>query len=218
MGTTKTARDGRVTIPIPGPYRLALSAATAAAHRATAIRKGVRFDPVADPSAGKNLDFKSIQTLFDYFEQAMVCAALSFQALEAFANISIDESLRDPKTVELEFRGQAVKWTSEEIQRQLSTEEKYSQALPTLTRIDLPKDRKLWASFKRLKRVRDSTVHLKSADFYVKGHLDRESLLHQLLDGDPRQMVRVAIDMMRHFTADADVPWLEHAEAQLKPS
>ena len=87
--------------------------------------------------------------------------------------------------------------------------------LPKLLSVSVPKRTKAWQPYRELKKVRDSTVHLKSADHYVRGRLDRESLYHRLLDRDPLGFPRTATKMIRHYCKQSPDRWLEAAEKRL---
>ena len=142
----------------------------------------------------------------------MVAATFSYQALEAFANQLVAEGLTG--TMRLERRDGPVDWDAEQIERWVSTEEKLSNVLPTLTSRADPKGTKLWQQVVLLKDIRDATIHLKSQNQYVRGRPDDQTLYFQLLNANPEDFPRWAIAMIRHFHGPGE-GWLAGAEAQL---
>ena len=124
----------------------------------------------------------------------MVVSAFSFQALEVFCNQSIGRSVRG--TTVVKRRGKRVSLTAEEIERQLSTNEKLSQVLPEIFDIPTPKGKKVWEPFKELQESRDSAIHLKSNHQYA---VDENTLYYQFLTGKFEHYPRAAADMISYF-------------------
>ena len=79
-------------------------------------------------------------------------------------------------------------WDSATIERRCSTEEKLAVILPALYQKPTPKGLKVWQHFVDLKEFRDSTVHLKSSNQYVRGRPDDQTLYFKLLSCDPLQL------------------------------
>jgi len=102
-----------------------------------------------------------------------------------------------------------------QLERSLGTNEKLTAVLPKLLSVSVPERTQAWQPYRKLKKVRDSTVHLKSVDHYVRGKLDRESLYHRLLDRDPLEFPRTATRMIRHDCRQSPDRWLEAAEERL---
>lgn len=100
--------------------------------------------------------------LFDFFERFISHVVFSFTALESFANEVIPSGYSyttiDKKT------GQSVTYDRNEIERYVSLEEKLSTLLPNALGIKSPKGVHTWRDFKKLKKVRDRVIHLKTAD------------------------------------------------------
>ncbi len=103
-----------------------------------------------------------------------------------------------------------------ELERNLSTDEKLTSVLPKAMSVPSPKATRVWAPYRDLKEVRDSTVHLKSADHYVRGKADRESVYYRLLQRSPLKFPRTALKVILHFCGATPERWLELAEARLK--
>lgn len=217
IAETRTPEEGRVCIPVVSPCRLALSIAIRAATEAKVARKFVKFE--AKPRMGRvrSIDFLTTPALFDFFEQCMIAATFSYQALETYSNQVIEEQLRDGATLELERRKGGETFDAASLQRDVSTEEKIASVLPLLLKIPFPKSGKLWQQFTILRRVRDSIIHLKSEDHHIRGAFDKESVFFKLLNNDPRLYPRVALGLMRLY-AGGQLNWLAHAEEHLEKS
>ncbi len=216
VAETMSSQHGPVMIPVVSPYSLALSIAIRASHAAQAIWRRVKFEHL--PSTGK---FKFIQqgnspSLFDYFEQSMISATFSFQALEAFANQVMEDRLGGGQTYTVTRKKGPQTLDSASLQRELSTEEKLATVLPDLFKVISPKGKKIWQRFVGLKRVRDATVHLKTADHYVVGSVDKQTLFYQLLNHNAREFPRVSIDLMTYYNAGQQPTWLAYAQEQLE--
>jgi hypothetical protein len=205
---------GEVTMPILGPARLALSAAIKASNAAGELLRKVRFSSTG-VSGAKALDSATAMHLFDYYESCMIAVSFSYQALETYANDMISRRLRN-RTVSIVHRRKVVELGAAELERKLSTSEKYELVIPLILDTALPKSSPLWQRFRTLEKARDSTIHLKSHELAGRGgNTDRSSLFYNLLHTDPRSFPRIAIDMMRYFIEVNTEPWLAYAEAQI---
>ena len=219
LARTKTREEGLIALPVVSPYRLALNISIEAAKRARAFRRALVFSPRKKGQQDRVLELSAMPSLFDYFEASMVAATFSYQALETYANARIEEDLSDGTTFELERRGQLVTFDVPRLQRDVSTREKVATVLPRLTGIGLPKRSKLWQAFVILDHVRDSTMHLKTENHFLRGGaIDRETLFFRLLNNPPLSFPRTALGLMKHFTNASPVAWLEHAEALMTKS
>lgn len=206
---------GRVMVPVVSPYRLALSIAIRASHEAKRLRKEITFAPAPRGMKAKPLESASTPVLYDYFEQCMIAATFSFQALETYSNAVIEHALKDGKTLSLQRKAGTFAFDAESLQRDVSTDEKIVAVLPMLLGIPFSKSAKLWQQFTILKRVRDSTIHLKAKDRYVLGETDRETVFYRLLQNDPKLYARTALGIMGHFSGGAELTWLRFAEDRL---
>jgi hypothetical protein len=102
--------------------------------------------------------------------------------------------------------------TPAEAERELSTEEKLGQMLPTIFGVNSTRGNRAWQSFKKLKQGRDAAVHLKSHDIYTRNNIDRESLFfYYYLNNDARDYPAAAIKVMSHFCKDLP-RWLRQAK------
>jgi hypothetical protein len=208
---TEYGRAARVSFPTPSPVALAFSVAIESARAAMAMKSLVVFEG-SNPGS-RSVATTSIPTLYSYFEQAMTAAVFSFQCLEAYANQTIARVVTTPMEVLRRKRVETL--GPEDIERYLSTEEKLTVVLPRALSMRSPKGTKVWPLYRDLKEVRDSAVHLKSADHYIRGRLDRESVYHRLLNRTAVDFPRTAAKMIRHFCGSAPERWLEAAEGRL---
>lgn len=216
VADTKTPEEGRVYIPVVSPYRLALSIAIRASTEARNVRRLVKFSPRQNGRPARGIEFPTTPQLFDFFEQCMIAATFSYQSLETYANIVIEEQLQDAATLTLERHKGPISLNAAALQREASTEEKIASVLPTLLSIPFDKRDKLWQKFTILRKVRDSIVHLKSHDHHVRGEVDKQTVFYRLLNNDPRLYPRTALEVMRLFSGGANLSWLAHAEQRLE--
>lgn len=198
------------TFITPSPTSLALSISIRAALEAARLKPTLWQ---VEPSSGMDANEAKVASTFAYFEECMIAATFAFQSLEAFANQLIAENQSAP--IEVERRGEKKLWTPQEVERNCSTEEKYSEILPRLGTIKSPKGSAAWEGFVKLKRLRDSTVHLKAGDQYVRNKEDKESLYHRFLNHSPKEFPRSAITVIRHYTPKENDAWIRGAEARL---
>jgi hypothetical protein len=198
---TKDSSGTPIGFTTPSPVALALSIAITAASRAVALRETVAFRDVITPSGpGKSVAHENLPHLYDYFECCMVTVAFSFQALEVFCNETI--ATRVSGTHELRRRNE-------------STEEKLAQILPGILGTESPKVKGVWQRFKELKRIRDTTIHLKQHDAY-SGDIDRESLLYQFFQRRMDRYPSIAVEMIDFFAVGVKQPrWLALAKERL---
>lgn len=204
---------GDLAFVTPSPVSLALNVAIHAAN--DAARKRRLIHPASE-THGRHLwvTAKELPTLYEFFEKSMVALSFSFQAIESFVNQLITDGLKG--TLEIERRSGTVDWDAETIERNCSTEEKLVSVLPAVTTAKSPKGTELWESFVELKRLRNSTIHLKSIDQYVRGRADDQTLYYRLLTVDILKSPRTAIAVMKHFSDPGSLAWVVGAESQLE--
>lgn len=212
--TTQTFDDrgNSVSFPTPSPAAIALNVSINAAHRAAKRKPHLGFKTLAvRPLRG--IADKHITDLYEFFEDSMLASVFAFQALEAYANVVISERLATPMTFKRSKTTAVL--TPTQIEREVSTDEKLRRVVPTALGVKAPTGTKLWERYKWLKDVRDSTVHLKSHELYVRGKPDRESLYYRFLNASPLDYPTVAIKLIEHY-ADKDQPrWLEAVVGRL---
>lgn len=224
LATVTEVGEGQVlSFTTPSPPALALSVAIRAAHSAKELRKKVAFTEKVEsyPISHDKSKLEQLITLitndtslYDFFEECMVTLIFSFQALETFSNTIIAEKLE--YTYLLKRRKENLELTAEELQREASTEEKVGTILPKILYIEGPKGKKVWQSFKQLKKARDTTIHMKALDAYSGRNIDKETFFYNLLHAEPKGFPRAAIDMMAFFSKDGGLPrWLVSARDKL---
>jgi len=204
----KTVDGENIAFTAPSATAMALNVARKAANHATTLHEQLEYRRVVTPDGpGKGICTSSDSRLFDFFEQCMVSAVFSYHALEVFCNHTISREVN--QAVDVKRRGKRSSLRPSELERQLSTEEKLSQVLPKLKGLPTPKGKAVWEPFKRLKEVRDSTVHLKSGDQYT---IDRESLFFQFLSRRANEYPAAAVAMIRYFSPEGEPRWLRLLE------
>jgi len=209
---TKDKVLGELSFPMPSPAALAFNLAFESARAASASRARLTF--IGSRRGPKKFEQEHVPTLFTYFEQMMSTVVFSFQCIEAYANEEIANYVKGP--MEIPRKNGIERLSPEELERKLTTEEKLTIVLPQLRSIRSPKGKASWGHFRELKDVRDSTVHLKSRDQYVRGKIDNESVYHRLLRRRAYWYPTVAVQLIRHFCLKTPPRWLEAAGARLR--
>src|SRR5262249_40364648 len=204
--------DGSVVFITPSPAALALGIAIAAGRAAVQARQRVSFVLPEGARLKRPVDDR-LEPLFEYFEQSMIASVLVYQCLEAYSNHVISNVITE--SMSLKRRGKSTQMTAKELERCASTDEKLAIVLPRALGVASPKGTKVWQDYRRLKDVRDSTVHLKADDQYIRGRPDKESLYYRFLNASPMDFVLTAMAMVRHFCAASPERWLQSAERQL---
>jgi hypothetical protein len=206
---TRTSKGEIIGFITPSTSALALNVSRTAAKEAISLREKFKVTWSQSPfGPGKHIAPNDI--VFDFFERCMVSATFAFQALEAFANYSISRSWRQDVEVKKKRKREVISHL--EAERALSTDEKLKTVLPKIYGVRTPSGLAVWDGFIRLKRVRDSIVHIKYHDQYpsMSQEIDRESLFFNFLDMDPRQHAIDATRMMLHFFQGKEAPrWLK---------
>jgi hypothetical protein len=204
---------GTVSFPTPSATALTLSAAFSAAKRAVDLRSKLHFTRNVGPG-GKMYTISSNTTdlLFEYLEFAMASIGSSFQAVEAFANEKIAANISGKVSVQLRKEAQLL--SAEEIERQLSTEEKLGVILPRNAGLAEIKGTLEWELFRKLKKARDSLTHFKSADQYPQGSSGKalkDSLYDILINTPSLEFPVNATRILRKILSNSDMPrWLQH--------
>ena len=214
MSVAKHKKHKYLSFVTPSPCALCLNTAINAAALAEAIRPKLALTPslTHDGQRGFQVNDASLADLYYFFEQSIVCVTLSFQAIEIFANAIIGR--RAAQHIQVKRKGGVQKTlTPGEAERELSTEEKLGQILPTILGVPTPRGIRVWQHFKHLKEARDATVHLKSRDIYTGSRVDRESLFFYFLNHDAREHPGAALKVISHFFPLHQPRWLKHAEA-----
>jgi hypothetical protein len=205
---------GAFSFITPSPTSLALSIAIAAAHEAARIRGTITLEPTNQPGQPGWLKTPQLRNLYSYFERCMIAVTFSYQAIEAYSNQVVEQAVTGTHPVQRK-KGVEI-WTGPEIERNCSTEEKIGTIIPELTKFPTPKGSKNWQRLVQLKELRDSTIHLKSSDQYVRGKSSETTLYSRLLAADPLEFPRTAVVIIKHFSGKPEgQEWLAGAEAQL---
>jgi hypothetical protein len=202
----KTKQGDLVSFTTPSAVALALNLAIRASQEATRLHSGISYREVLTPDGiGRGVEGATSHVLYDFFEQCMLSAVFSFQALEAFCNQIILQELHE--AMEVKRRDKRVVLAPIELERQLSTSEKLSLVIPKVRKLPTPKGKVVWEPYKRLQEARDATVHLKAHDQYSTDH---ESLFFQFLSHKAAEFPKAAADMIRYFypAKDAWPRWL----------
>jgi hypothetical protein len=213
MSTAKHVKHKFLSFITPSAPALCLNIAINAAALGEVIRPRLHLTPMLthDGKRGSQVKDESVADLYYFFEQAIISATMSFQAVEIFANTTIGR--RATGDILVKRKGGAKKTlTPAQAERELSTEEKLGQVLPNILGVSSPRGNRAWQSFKKLKDARDATVHLKSRDIYIRDDVSRESLLFYYLNHDSREYPDAAIKVISHFFPRELPRWLRYAK------
>ena len=209
-------RGGSNGFTTPSATALALNIAMKASIQANAIRATLAFTDVVGPEgSGWSVSNDQVPALYDCFEQCLIAATFSFQAIEYYCNHIIARKL-EGKPYPLKRKKGIDTVSSDEVERIATTEEKTGVILPDLLAIASPKGKQVWGRFVDLKRVRDASVHLKSVDQYPhRGptyNIDDASVFAKFLFTDTKEYPKAAIATIRYFYPVGTPPsWLSEA-------
>jgi hypothetical protein len=200
------------TFVAPSGAAMALNISIRSSKEALALRSVLTSSNVITPDGiGKAVRPEDLTRLYDFFEYCMSAAIFSFHAIEAFANWEIGRRVKDPLNVIIDKK--EIEMSAYEIQRELSTADKIDKVLPNVFNLSSPKGTKVWQDFKKLKIVRDSTVHLKLSKEQIDSSMDRESLFFDFLNSPTDQFPRYAYNVISYFLSNAYKPrWFNKLE------
>lgn len=210
--STRDSKQHSLSFVTPSAAALALSIAMKASVQAKELYGKLKLDDALTPEGkSKLISFGNVGPLFDYFEYYMIAVTFSFQALETYCNHVIANELKG--TFNLQRKDEPKTFTPIELEREATTEEKLVNVLPSIFGIKSPKGKKVWQNFVKMKKARNSTIHLKSKDQYPKqdlaGVIDRDALFYQFLNNDPTDLPKAAVAMIRYFASVKEIPrWL----------
>jgi hypothetical protein len=216
VSLVQPADGAPIAFPTPSAAALALGAATRAAKSAELLKRGFRFRAGVGPNGElRLLDGPTTSQLFDYFEFCFVAVVFSVQAIEAYCNYKIGLSLKNSLSVERQ--GQMQELSRDDVERQLSTDEKLADALPRVLGIASPKGRHEWEQYVHLRRLRDATVHIKSRDQWTLASRDfSESPYSWFVQKPPTEIPLPAISLIRYFAVEHEREWLDRAQTLLE--
>jgi hypothetical protein len=199
---TRNYEEQIVSFISPNPIALSIDSAINASGRAGKLYKKIKFKKEMT-NWGESFAVKddSIPILYDYFEECMVVISFCYQSIEAFCNLIISKNLTGK--YKLKRKTSTVKYSAGEIQRKVSTEEKLSTVVPNLLKIKNLKQEKFWKEFKELKRIRDSTIHLKARLSLGEG-LDNESLFYYFFHTDVSKYPKLVLEIIEYCTVEED--------------
>ncbi|MCB2427690.1 hypothetical protein [Methylophaga pinxianii] len=194
----------QITIPVPNGSAILLSASQKSHSRAKELRAKSKIDS----SIKKEVEFLTEGDAFDFLEDTIQSIILALAAIEAFANEVIPDNFeyahfRKSKII-LETANK------QQIERYISLEEKLDQVLPEVLGVKSLKNHRSWSEFKKLKKLRDRIIHMKTQDRKSSGP-ENDTLWHQLLILSMPH--KTAFDVIRYFTSKMDSPpqWVEYA-------
>jgi hypothetical protein len=173
--------DGRV-IYFPAPSFVAFYLLEAKRHLDRGTRLRSRALSVLRTAHDGKLLITDKQAVLDCFAEITKAVLLSYSAIEALVNEMI-ESLDDTVTItHANSRGVENDIGKTEIVRRLSTPDKLHTVIPMVTGEPSVKGTVYWEHFVRLRRLRDTLVHVKEGNY--SSAPDDPSTYGALLRGD----------------------------------
>lgn len=199
---------------------LALNIAIAADQRAAALRTHVTPEAFeTETGIYRTIPDDKLSGFYDFIEQSMIAILFSYQALEAFSNLMIQDKLGETGTYTVTRTIGKVKhklaWQAPVLERKCSTEEKVTEIVPTMLGMKFPRGNKVGQDFDKLKKVRDDVTHLKYHDQRgaAKAGLggDSASVFFRMVSGDYDEIPRTAVTVLDYFTKPTGTPrWLRY--------
>lgn len=167
IATQEFLGDGEIVgFGLPSPPALFLNLAFTAHRVRSAFDVKELFETHPVPQ-GRYPDNHS--RLFDYFEAAIQEIVFSYSAIESAVNEIIPQEFKYQKS----RRNQHSLLSKQDIERQVSLEEKLKLVLPQALNVSSPAGGALWPSYLQLQGMRNRLVHLKSVDRKASGSEDQ---------------------------------------------
>lgn len=194
----------------PSASALHLNVSWRAARDAVQLRDLVRWKSaaIAPGVTSRTVEAAESSQLFDYFEALMVSAIAAYASIEAFCNGAIVDKVNGPMSVKTR-RGRA-ELDAEELERELSTEDKLKRILPGLYGCSTPAGKAVWQQFVQLRDLRDAVTHFKRRDqarTATKSH--EPTVLFQSYQVDPYTLPETAMAVISHFHMPSTLPrWM----------
>lgn len=201
VSVTKNSDGQLFSFITPSPIAMYMNLSLAHCRSAAKLKGRFRYRHETQGNVQiKALEDTDTPILLDYFEDVMVVIICSFQALEFFCNQVISDS--GAQNFELTGRNDKKRFVDfKDLQRECSISDKLSNILPRLLNRDSPKGTQLWQRFKTIKDRRDSIVHLKGHEAYVRGDeaYERSSIFYEFLHVSLTECITVPLDLIEHF-------------------
>ena len=197
-----------------------LNAAWRYARDAVALKSAVHWNTCRPTPMRTVLDvpIEHAPALFDYFEATMTAAMSSFAAIEAFCNGIVFEKVDQPITLKRRKCSSEVDvpMSAEDIERNVSTDEKLRRVIPDLLGVATPSGKAVWGRYSKLKSLRDSVTHFKRKDQAKHAEKSHEpTALYAMTQLDPLSLPETAMEVVSYFYAvDKRPRWLLHPEWQ----
>lgn len=201
IATTERIRGANVSFGLPSAPALFLSLA----HKAFTAYRNVDISGFFDRHP-QGIWPDNQTPLFDFFEQFAAHVVFAFTALESLTNEIIPE---DYSYTTVEGRTGQIIYSREEIERYVSLDEKLLQVLPSALNVESPKGLHIWGEYKKLKKVRNRIIHLKTTDRGSTGP-EIETIWGDMLRSSKTPFCNNTHTLMGHFGSTVtDRRWYE---------
>jgi hypothetical protein len=185
---------GYLSFTTPHATALALNVAVRSASNATSIKQEIQLQDIPSPS-GRVKRVHPDELFFTYIEDSMTSVNFSFQALETYCN-SVMARTENFTTFAIKTKEGDKTYDRKQVERYCSTEDKLLQVLPVILQMQNPKSSLQWHHFKKLKKIRDDIVHMKSRDMYSNAQNDSNTLFFELFDYHPLAFPKFAFELI----------------------
>jgi hypothetical protein len=188
-GTAITDYDyGRIAFAVPNATSLFLNLSK-------------RHFDLAQSTAASFAPYPIVRSLpdaeaFQYLEDMMASIIFAYTALEAFAN----EVIPDDYIHTIAARKCSESYSKTQIERSLNLQVKLGEILPQILQVNSPKGRVIWGEFLKLEEIRNSLIHMKTADRQHIGN-DNKSIWGQLMKSPTPCFYPTTKAMIDHFYA-----------------
>jgi hypothetical protein len=144
------------------------------------------------------------EEVFDYIEKMSAAVIFAYAALEAFANELIPDEYVHQKERRDRTGTRAIR--KDEVEREVSLDEKLHAILPVILHKASPKGSITWQKYGKLQKARHRIIHLKSGDQgkYTVTQTNLESAWNTLLDPSPPHYPLIAKEMMLWWYRGSD--------------
>lgn len=217
--TRDRASGETIGFALPSPAKLSISIAINASHIAERLRKAITYAPTFNSCGrGKHVKPETLKQLYDFFEFCMISVTFSYQALEAYSNCIIADQLKG--AISLRMNKKIKQFNSKQIlEGSISTDTKLGTILPKILNVDPPEtnNNSVWQNYLELKRVRNTTIHMKLSDATSGVNIDKETLLYEFFRADIGVFPKYALDMIDSFeTNRTNRYWIDQARYLLE--
>jgi hypothetical protein len=185
-------KDKKIEFIKPNTVSLSLSISNKELLRAKGVFK-TKIEPILFDGLKLRVKNIELQTLYDYLEAIQTSLIFSYNAVEAFSNISIPNSFTYEKTNQ---KGVKESWNKENIERWMSTSDKLNEIIPLVLNCDKPNKFPFWSNFTILEKIRNNIIHPKTSELLYK---ESQSHYEEFLKEEIFTTIQSGYKIIEHF-------------------